>query len=658
MGNVAFLIAFLALPIAAFVLVRSLTFVVVGLTAAVAFVGAFINFTHDRGQRWDFLSLQVAVLIALLMVLAAALFYRRRLQGSAAVPFSRQMIAVIAPFLVGLGFLILSRLWAAPTSGLYTGVGFLLVRQGAEDNAKWLDFAAQVATGNPIEQAVPLGGPLQLVMVMMATLLAVISQLSFGGINQVFVAANTVIYLEFVLVMLVPFIFAPIAEARFRIASGNKTRGFIPAPLIWIGAFVMMTASLAVSGLGHMTLEFTFLVLGIWASVFIVGSKIPHAYVLTTLSVAIASLVWFPLTVITIPIFIGMAIYLVMKSSKARSIARLPLVPIGLLALTLVLMWTSLVSVLLYMADIPTAADVPGSGGGGVRATVASLPIRGLQLLTSQGGTEIIQPALGLLAVASAVLGALYISRQRGSRTKSGQFIAFIPLLLVMAFGLSVSIFGTWFAGSGTAYGGLKSTFTASILVLAITLPMAIMQLDHKRVGMTLVRVAAIVGVIYMLTIDTILPRAITYMSPGQWPVSTGDNRGYWWPAEVRNTADQTILANPIGCAYYPQGADAPTGLPNGQTTYSCTRLLAGLSGEDTGGQAVVDWLRREWLTNTPAWTAVWPGFITMAPEVLDKQFILLDNDNKVVGFETIRTLLDRIRPEWAVGQPLLTAKP
>jgi hypothetical protein len=658
MGNLAFFAAFVALPILSFLLVRSLTWTIAAVTGATALGGALVTFGLDHGYRWNMLSLQLVVLVALLAVFAAAVFLRGRREGWPTVPWRRQLTSVLLPVALGFVVIAVSRLAAAPRSGLFTAVGFFVKRQTAEDNAKWLDFAAQVATGNPIEQAVPLGGPLQLVMVMMATLLAVISQLSFGGINQVFVAANTVIYLEFVLVMLVPFIFAPIAEARFRIASGNKTRGFIPAPLIWIGAFVMMTASLAVSGLGHMTLEFTFLVLGIWASVFIVGSKIPHAYVLTTLSVAIASLVWFPLTVITIPIFIGMAIYLVMKSSKARSIARLPLVPIGLLALTLVLMWTSLVSVLLYMADIPTAADVPGSGGGGVRATVASLPIRGLQLLTSQGGTEIIQPALGLLAVASAVLGALYISRQRGSRTKSGQFIAFIPLLLVMAFGLSVSIFGTWFAGSGTAYGGLKSTFTASILVLAITLPMAIMQLDHKRVGMTLVRVAAIVGVIYMLTIDTILPRAITYMSPGQWPVSTGDNRGYWWPAEVRNTADQTILANPIGCAYYPQGADAPTGLPNGQTTYSCTRLLAGLSGEDSGAQQVVDWLRREWLTNTPAWTAVWPGFITMAPEVLDKQFILLDNDNKVVGFETIRTLLDRIRPEWAVGQPLLTAKP
>ena len=658
MGNLIFLIAFLAVPIAAFVLVRSLTFVVVGLTAAVAFVGAFINFTHDRGHRWDFVSLQVAVLVAFLLVLAAAFFYRRRLDGSSAVPFSRQMIAVIAPFLVGLGFLILSRLWAAPTSGLYTGVGFLLARQGAEDNAKWLDLAAQVSTGNPIYQAVPLGGPLQLLIVMMATLLAVVSQLAFGGINQVFVAANTIIYLEFVLVMMVPFIFAPIAEARFRVASGDKRLGFIPAPLIWIGAFVMMTASLAVSGLGHLTLEFTFLLLGIWASTFIVGTKIPHAYVLTTLSVAISSLVWFPLTVITIPIFIGMAIYLIWKSARARSLAKVPLIPIGLFVLTLVLMWTSLVSVLLYMADIPTAADAPGSGGGGVRAAVASLTIRGLQLLTSQGGTEIIKPALGLLAVASAVLGALYISRQRSKRTASEQFIAFIPLLLVVAFGLSVSTFGTWFAGSGTAYGGLKSTFAASILVLAITLPLAIMQLDHKRVGMTLVRVAAIVGVIYMLTIDTILPRAITYMSPSQWPANTGDNRGYWWPAEVRNTPDQSILANPIGCVYYPQGSEAPTGLPNGQTTYSCTRLLAGLSGEDSEAQQVVDWLRREWLTNTPAWTAVWPGFITMAPEVLDKQLILLDNDNKVIGLETIRTFLDRIRPQWAEGQPLLTAKP
>ena len=72
----------------------------------------------------------------------------------------------------------------------------------------------------------------------------------------------------------------------------------------------------------------------------------------------------------------------------------------------------------------------------------------------------------------------------------------------------------------------------------------------------------------------------------------------------------------------------------------------------------MVDWLRREWLTNEAAWTAAWPDMVKMAPEVLDKQLILLDENNQVIGLESIRALLDRVRPQWAEGQPLLEAKP
>ncbi len=39
----------------------------------------------------------------------------------------------------------------------------------AEDNAKWLDFTALFASGVPIDQSVPMGGPLQLVLVFVAT---------------------------------------------------------------------------------------------------------------------------------------------------------------------------------------------------------------------------------------------------------------------------------------------------------------------------------------------------------------------------------------------------------------------------------------------------------------------------------------------------------
>ena len=658
MGNVAFLIAFMVLPVASFLLVRSLTWITIALGAAIALAGAFIDFTINRGVQWNLMSLQVALLAAMAAVVLSALFVKSRTNSLPVVPFGRQMSAVIAPVLIGFGFVIFSRLLAAPSAGAYTGVGFLVVRQGAEDNAKWLDFAGQLVPGTPIVQAVAMGGPLQLLMVLAATVLAVVSLIAFGGVNEVFVAANSVVYLEFALAMLVPFALAPLAEARVGRALGSRRRDFIPTPVIWAGSLVLITGSLAASGLGHMTLQYVFLALGLWTSLFLAGTRIPHAYLLTSMTAAIASLVWFPLTVVTIVILIGSASYLAAKALRAGSFSAVQWFPIVIVTAVVVMMWSSLSSVLIYMAELPAATASGSSGAGGVHAAVSGLPIRSLQLLVSQGGTEIIQPALGLLAVASVVLAAIFSSRERAELSRVARVIPFAPFMLLIVYALGISVFGSWFEGSRPAYGALKLTFAFSILALAVTLPFAIMEIDRRRGGMTVVRVLAIVGVIYMLTIDTILPRAITYMSPGQWPVSTGDNRGYWWPAEVRNTADQTILANPIGCAYYPQGAEAPTGLPNGQTTYSCTRLLAGLSGEDSGAQQVVDWLRREWLTNTPAWTAVWPGFITMAPEVLDKQFILLDNDNKVVGFETIRTLLDRIRPEWAVGQPLLTAKP
>ena len=660
MGNVAFLIAYMALPVVSFLLVRSLTWITIALSASTALTGAFIEFTINRGFQWNLLSLQVALLVALMAVFVSAVFMRSRSRSLPVVPFGRQMSSVIAPVLVGFGFVIFSRLLAAPTSGAFTGVGFLVMRQGAEDNAKWLDFAGQLAPGTPIVQTVAMGGPLQLLMVLAATVLAVVSLIAFGGVNEVFVAVNSVIYLEFALAMLVPFALAPLAEARVRRATGSKVRGFIPAPAIWVGSLVLITGSLAATGLGHLTLQYVFLALGLWISLFLAGTRIAHAYLITSLTAAVASLVWFPLTVVTIVILLGSAIYLVCKAVQARHFSSMPWLQIGLVTAVVVMMWSSLNSVLRYMADLPssTAAGTAGFGGGGVHAAVAGRPIRALQLLVSQGGTEIIQPALGLLAVASVVLAAIFVSRQRAGLSRVAKVTPFAPLILLIGFALAMSILGSWFEGTKPAYGALKLSFGFSILALALTLPFAIMEIDRRRGGLTVVRVLAIAGVIYMLTIDSILPRAISYVSPNQWPTNIGDNRGYWWPAEVRNTPDQSILANPIGCVYYPQGAEAPTGLPNGQTTYSCTRLLTGLSGEDTGAQAVVDWLRREWLTNTPAWTAVWPGFITMAPEVLDKQLILLDNDNKVIGLETIRTFLDRIRPQWAEGQPLLTAKP
>jgi hypothetical protein len=85
-----------------------------------------------------------------------------------------------------------------------------------------------------------------------------------------------------------------------------------------------------------------------------------------------------------------------------------------------------------------------------------------------------------------------------------------------------------------------------------------------------------------------------------------------------------------------------PSGLSDAQRVYSCTRQLSGLAGADNSAQPLVDWIRREWLTNTPAWTDVYDGLAAMPPDVLAKPVILLDDGSNVIGLESVQSLLQR----------------
>ena len=75
-----------------------------------------------------------------------------------------------------------------------------------------------------------------------------------------------------------------------------------------------------------------------------------------------------------------------------------------------------------------------------------------------------------------------------------------------------------------------------------------------------------------------------------------------------------------------------------------------GLGGLDFEGLAVVNWLRREWFSNTPAWSAVYDTLANMEPEVLDRPVILLDDGSNVKGVETLRSLLNRYPKDIADG--------
>lgn len=655
--NILFLVAYLVLPAFAYWRMRSITWLVIAVAGAVGVSGAAVNFAHDRGHMFTQIQLQWVLLVALASIVAVSLIWPLKVTGFNRISFRRQFLTVWFPVLLLLLAFFYVTTFMTDEPGFLRPVGYLIGHGDAEDNAKWLDFTAQWASGASISQGVPLGGPLQLALTFIGTIMAVVSEFTFGGFNQVAVAANTVVYGQFFMAAFAPFILAPLAEARF---NGRR----VPAAYLWLGALVTTAAALVVINNGHLTLQFTFLMVGLWSAVFIAGLNVSRARLIASLAAAASLTVWLPLNGVAVVILVGWLVYLVRDLAR-RGMRHFDWISFGLWAVVTIGIFQPIVSSMNYvfgtdfLMSLPQASSV---AGGGVAANVgiphfsvfAGLADSGLFL--ASGGTEQTGPILALLMAVSVVGAGIYLAQIK-SKISTALYRRFIPLGIMAFFALVIYLLDFWVTGSGPNYGSQKFTFLVVIVALTTTLPIALMLLDPSaKSRMSALRWIGVGSVLMLLTVDSILPRAVANVRPENWspPIPFENTSGsYWWPAEVNGTADQPIATNPVACVYLPSGAIAPTaivpsGLSDPQRVYACTRQLAGLSGSDTSAQPMVDWLRREWFTNTPAWSDVYEGLANMAPEVLAKPVILLDEGSNVIGLESIQSLLDRYRPEGA----------
>lgn len=650
--NLAFGLAYLALPLLAWWKVRSIAWVVIAVGAATAVVGAAISFAHDRQVSLVSWQLQVLLLGALLAVAIRA--WVRPSGVRPHVPVRRQFFSVVLPVLALLALVAITTSFWNEEPAFLRPVSYLIGQSTAEDNAKWLDFTAQWASADGIYQGVPLGGPLQLFLTFVATWMGVFSQILLGGFNEVAVAANTVIFGEYLLAIAAPVAFAALAEVRYRGASGE--RGFIPIPLLWLGMLVLSTVSLVVVAYGHLTLQFTFLVTGLWVATFLSQTRLPRARLLTSITAVAAMTVWLPLNVIAVVVLTAWIVLYLSRWARtgAQSVdwwgfALLIVVGVGVVQPTL-----SSLNYLLFSSVGAAVPVVMGAAGAAVAPGLADS-----LLFSATGGTEQPGPLLIGMAGLSAIAASIVVTRQSSS-SRTSAYRSFAPLALLAAVSLGIVILDFWSTGSGPHYGSMKFGFLVAGVALATTVPIALLALDPQRVdGMSLSRWVAVAGALLVLAVDSILPRAVTQLRPELWspPIPFNNTSGsYWWPADVNGESQQSIASNPLACVYLPEGYPAPTaivpsGLSDPQRVYSCTRQLAGLSGLDTQAQPVVDWLRREWLTNTPAWSDVYDGLAGLPDAVLDKPVILLDDGSNVKGLESLRSLLQRF-PKSVTQQP------
>jgi hypothetical protein len=626
-------VVFLAAPVAALVITRSAALTALLMAAAFGVSGVLLQFVGTTISPLALGPLQAWVAATLLVVVVAAVLLR----GAGGPRLDRTGLLVVCgtSALMAVVFL-LARLAAPGSPGALTSVGYLVQRTGAEDNAKWLNATAHLADGTAVDSWSNVGGPLVLVLVVTATLISVASTALLGGVNEVAVAGGALVLAEFLMVVVSPFALAVVVQMRRRWIPGSAP-GRLPWPFTLLGVVLLSSGVAVLLVLGHITLQYTILVLTLWVSVFLVGFRTAHARLLATVAVICTAEVWFPINVIAaglIVALIGFGAYgLARRSSPLRSGVTLAA---GLVLG--VLMFDFLRSSIGYALGVGDTASAAATTGGAARGIVA-LAVPSLPLFGSPGGTEEVTIILGLLAVVT-VIGAVLVLRRDGTPWQT--VLPFSPIIILVTYAVLVTLADFWAVGDGPGYGAKKMAFAVLIPVLVSTLPVALLLVDRGRAGMTLARWISVGAVVVLLVLDTLLPRAVVQAKPALWPSAAGDPAPYWWPAEVRDVADQPLASNPIGCVYLPLGAERPTVLVNGPRAYSCTRILAGLAGQGLAADVLVQWQLTEWLQNEPMWDDFQRYFAMVPQEVRDRTVILLDEDSAVVGIETIQTLMDR----------------
>ncbi|MDO9486040.1 MAG: hypothetical protein Q7K25_08285, partial [Actinomycetota bacterium] len=364
--DLAFLLGYLLLAGLTFFWARSTAWWVIAIVASISIAGGIENLVISFDVHWTRISLQLLLLIAL--AVPAALAWLRR--GASNWDLRRQALAVFAPAAVLLAFIIiLTTRWTAGAAFEHP-VSFLIGHSVAEDNAKWLDFTSQVASGHEIVQAIPMGGPLALVMVFVATVMGVFSWIMLGGYNEVAVAANTVVMGQYFLVIIAPLALAPLVEARLR-RKGDDRR--IPAPFVWLSAIVIAAGNLVAIGYGHLTFQYVVLIAVLWAATFLADIDLRRARLLTSIALVMSVTVWFPLNALSALVLIACAGVIARRIVRRREF---DWAAIALLVVTAICVWEPIWSSVSYViASSPSAA---GPAGGGALGVVAGVIFAGL----------------------------------------------------------------------------------------------------------------------------------------------------------------------------------------------------------------------------------------------------------------------------------------
>ncbi len=629
MTQFIFVVLFTLLPILAWWISRNATLVVVSIALGFGLAGNLVQTTIAFGVGWTVYGLQLLVLAVLLIIVLMVTWLSRRAVVSLGSRRRQFLVLGVPALMIGVGLIVL-RLMAPDSAGALTAVGYLINHPLAEDNAKWLHLTSQLAQGSEIAFNGYAGGPLLLVMSVVASLISVLSAIMLGGVNEVAVATNTLLGTQFLLIAVIPFVFAVFAQGKFK--GLKDTKRLVPVAATWTAMFVLVLASAVVTSYGHLSLQFIFLVLVLWAGVFLLETSFLLRLSATLLIVTSAS-VWLPLNVLGFAIIVVALVVVIRRRSAIGAL---------LVIVTAVVSWDAIFSSALYVFGIGAASGVEAgveAGIEGVAVTPTGEIAASTHLFKAPGGTEVVAPVLGILAaLAVLVVAWVYLRKQGDQSWKTA--IPFLPIAVFGVYTLLITIGDAIITGGAPHYGGQKIMFAFVIMALAVTLPLALMLFESSvLLGL------AIGTVLILLTVDSILPRALSALSPVLWPTVNANAPQYWAGAEVNGNADQPITNSPIACFTLPPASTVPTALPFGQDSYACTRLLIGLNALEGKTGTLPNWLQTDWMSNRTNWDEFYDSLVESTQPLATRSVIVMGDEKQLLGLQPWGLVLSRNTP-------------
>lgn len=608
MAAIGFVVAYAALVSLSFWRARNATSVVLGVGLIAALLGSAVQIAVALGVTVNLLGLQLLLLIALAGLLAYSWMPGRSESRIRMRVSRRQRWLLVVPSALIAALLLILRATAWTASGPMTGMAFLDAQSNTQDGAHWLNIASQLASGDALwlpDQT--FAGPMLVLLTVSTTLAAAISQIVLGGVNEVAIAVNGVVLASLMLIAASPLALAPLAERRVR-----GPRAFALAAGVLFGVVILAMQSATIVATGNLSMQFALWAMVLWVASFFTSAPMSTGRVAGTIIAIGAATVWPSLAPLGLLLLFTVVVTGIQAMRKQRwDASRVALVAasVVLLPFPLLQSWSALTSGVLESAS-PTLRYTPDLAWLLLLAVASALGAAKTLSSTPNAPWRAIQTMapLGALATYAVVLVAVNPMLTRATLTSSAADVLAVTMIVTIA-------------------------VTSGVTLLAFT--------DHALAQRASMIAAA--ALVFAITIGGIAPGSALALIAGKRG-SDDSTLGWARAAEVQQTSTQPISTMPIGCVFLPQGAPMPTGQPDPELTYRCTRLLVALHGLNGRSDSVLGWMDSERGTGG-LWNYWHANLAASRDAIASKTFLVLDHQSAVIGYESLRSLVERFPP-------------